>query len=93
MTLSDETIFLGTFISLVFLCFTGLSIGNPCIPYDEESGGSANLPGCGGPSLGVDLLGVLFGTGEIKKLEMTQVLVGSIQNPTKSHNIGRNRRE
>jgi hypothetical protein len=43
-----------------------------------------------GGALGVDLLGLLFGTGEIKNLEMTQVLVGSIQNPTKSHNIGEN---
>lgn len=77
----------------MFLCFTGLTIGNPCTPYDQKSGGSANLPECGGPSLGVDLLGLLFGTGEIKNLEMTHVLVGSIQNPTKSHNIGENRGE
>ena len=63
----------------------------------SKSGGSANLPECGGPSLGVDLLGVLFGTGEIKNPDMTEVLVGSIQNPTKIPQrrgwIGENRRQ
>lgn len=73
--------------------FHGIEYRQSVYSVRSKIGWISNLPECGGPSLGVDLLGLLFGTGEIKNLEMTQVLVGSIQNPTKSHNIGENRGE